>query len=93
MTEIKKEFLENLAKNLHLAVFDQNESHIHFEAKDKICDSLLDNTIENFFKEKNFSLEKLTTGGFLFRKNREYAIVTVSNFSGRAPFTVAVSIQ
>ncbi|MFA5838459.1 MAG: hypothetical protein WC849_00775 [Candidatus Paceibacterota bacterium] len=93
MTEIKNDFTKYFSKNFNLPILSQNGEKIHFEAKEQISYEVIDEIIQKFFEENGYSLKKILSGGFFFLKGKERVIVTITNLSGKYPFSIFISIS
>lgn len=93
MNEIRKDFFEYFVKKFELSILRQSESKIHFEAKKSIESAEIGTAVIDFFEKKSYSSKKLTTGGFIFVKEKERVIVSVTNFCTKAPFSITVSVE
>lgn len=90
---MKENFLVYFSKKFNLPVTGQNGIKFHFKAQELIESTEIDTALVNFFEEKGYLSKKLTTGGFLFKKEKETIIISVTNFSGGQPFSISVSIE
>ncbi|MEK7652414.1 MAG: hypothetical protein AAB334_00450 [Patescibacteria group bacterium] len=93
MNKIKKEFLENFSKKFNLPILNQSEEKFHFEAKEMISSEVIDKSVQKFFEGKGYSLKEILPGGFFFFNEKERIIVTITNYSGKYPFSIFVSVD
>ena len=93
MTLTEKLF-ENFSKHFDLVSQEKSDRKISFEAEKKITSNEIDNFLENFFTEENFEIRKNKNGaGYLFIKEKKRVFVSVTNFSGKAPFLILMSVE
>ncbi len=95
MEEIKRGLFQSFSKKFRLVLPEINKGNPNlniFEAKEKITSEDIDNFLENFFEEKGFSVRK-NKAGFLLLKGKEILTVCPTNFSGKHPFTISISVE
>ncbi|MBU3968808.1 hypothetical protein KJ991_01155 [Patescibacteria group bacterium] len=93
MSGIKEEFFKYFSEKFNLSTNTKNEKVFRFVAKELIQPETINEAIEKFFKEREYSTKKILVGGFLFLKGKEKVFVTITNSSGRFPFLIFISIE
>ena len=93
MTEIRKEFFKYFSEKFDLTIDDENTRKCHYVAEKSVSSEDINESIEKYFFEKGYVAKKVMVGGLLFLKEKEKVIISVTNFSGKRPFSISVSIE
>lgn len=89
---LSEKLFENFSKNFDSVAKEISTRKVSFEVEKEIAQSEIDSFLESFFVSENFKIKK-NKAGFLFIGEKEKALVSVTNFSDKPPFTVIMSIE
>lgn len=89
---LAEKLFENFSKNFGLVAKEISTRKVSFEVEKEIAQSEIDSFLESFFVSENFKIKK-NRAGYLFIGEKERALVSVTNFSEKAPFSIIMSIE